>query len=36
MGLRNRSLFDKNGNIYFITATIMNGDMMFNLGDGYK
>jgi REP element-mobilizing transposase RayT len=36
MGLRNRSLFDKEGNIYFITTTVMNWDKIFSLGDNYN
>ncbi|MEP7145375.1 MAG: transposase [bacterium] len=36
MGLRNRSLIDKKGNIYFVTTTVMNWEMIFNFGDGYN
>ncbi|MBL8016614.1 MAG: transposase [Ignavibacteria bacterium] len=36
MGLRGRSLFDKQGNLYFITTTIMNFDKIFALGNAYN
>ena len=36
MGLRNRSLFDKEGNIYFITTTVMNWDNIFSIGESYN
>ena len=36
MGLRARSLYDKQGNIYFITTTVMNFDNIFSLGRKYN
>lgn len=35
MGLRNRAIFDKQGNVYFVTTTVMNHDRIFALGDRY-
>jgi len=36
MGLRNRSLFDRQGSIYFVTTTVMNWDKIFLLDDNYN
>ncbi len=36
MPLRNRSIFDKLGNVYFITTTVMNFDNIFLLGRKYN
>lgn len=36
MGLRNRSDFDKLGNVYFVTTTIMNYETIFSLGKEYN
>ncbi|HEX2788101.1 MAG TPA: transposase [Ignavibacteria bacterium] len=36
MGLRNRTLFDKNGNVLFITTTVMNFERIFSLGNNYS
>ncbi|MBE2219047.1 MAG: transposase [Ignavibacteria bacterium] len=36
MGLRGRSLFDKQGILYFITTTIMRFDKIFALGNVYN
>lgn len=36
MGLGNRSLFDKEGHVYFVTTTIMNWQNIFSMGDSYN
>jgi putative transposase len=36
MPLRDRSLYDKQGNVYFITTTLMNFDNIFSIGRDYN
>ena len=35
MPLRNRSIWDKEGNVYFITKTVVNFEKIFSLSDCY-
>ena len=36
MARRNRTIFDKQGNTYFLTTTVMNYDRIFELGPAYN